>query len=167
MESLKLVLIGNSQVGKTSLLFQFCEGKFQPTTISTTGVDFRFATIYYKGEAIKLQIWDTAGQERFRTITSSYYRDCDGVIFIYDISNFSSFQQLSYWIKSVNENAPPNVSKMILGNKSDLENRKNVPTRDAKELATSLGAFFFEVSAKSGDNVEPAFQAFSQFIYQK
>ncbi|KAJ5067264.1 ras and ef-hand domain-containing protein [Anaeramoeba ignava] len=156
-KTLKVVLLGNSQVGKSCLLHQFCDGKFNRNTISTAGVDFRFSELVVRDQTIKLQIWDTAGQERFRTITSSYYRDADGVMVVYDITNRPSYDQIQYWIKDITSNGPPNIAKMIFANKNDLDTDRKVEKSEGEKLASSLNCSFFEGSAKTGENVGQAF----------
>jgi len=114
----KILLIGDSNVGKSSLLTRFSDDKFSEDIINTVGVDFKFKTLDIEGKKIKLQIWDTAGQERFRTVTSSYYRGAHGIIIVYDITNADSFKSVTAWIKDAEEGAPPDLEKSIVGNKS-------------------------------------------------
>jgi len=154
----KLLLIGDSGVGKTSLLLRFADNKFLDSFITTIGVDFKIKKMDVDGKAIKLQIWDTAGQEKFRTITSSYYRGAHGIIVVYDVTNKESFLHVKGWLSDIDRYAQGNikVQKMLVGNKSDLPNRE-VTFKEAKAFADSLGIKFAETSAKQSDNVMEAF----------
>merc|ERR1712071_723326 len=122
----KLLLIGDSGVGKTCVLFRFSEDAFNSTFISTIGIDFKIRTIELDGKKIKLQIWDTAGQERFRTITTAYYRGAMGIMLVYDITNDKSFDNIKNWIRNIEEHASADVEKMILGNKCDMNDKRQV-----------------------------------------
>uniref|UniRef100_A0A3Q3VQL0 Ras-related protein Rab-13 n=1 Tax=Mola mola TaxID=94237 RepID=A0A3Q3VQL0_MOLML len=143
----KLLLIGDSGVGKTCLLFRFSEDSFNTTFISTIGIDFKIRTIELEGKRVKLQIWDTAGQERFRTITTAYYRGAMGIMLVYDICNEKSFENIKNWIRNIEEHASSDVEKMILGNKCDMTDRRQV-SKDRGEKV-SLCSRFLETSAKS------------------
>jgi len=153
----KLVLIGDSGVGKSCLLLRFADDAFTESYISTIGVDFRFRTVKIDKKIVKLQIWDTAGQERFRTITSAYYRGADGIIMVYDVTSMDSFDHVNDWLKEVNRYASEGTCKLLVGNKSDRTIDKVVTTEQAKEFADELGIEFLETSAKSAKNVEEAF----------
>jgi len=155
----KLLLIGDSGVGKTSLLLRFADDKFLDSFITTIGVDFKIRKLEVDGKAVKLQIWDTAGQEKFRTITSSYYRGAHGIIVVYDVTSRESFSHVKGWLSDIDRYAQGNikVQKMLVGNKSDLQNRE-VTAKEAKAFADSLGIPFIETSAKMSDNVMEAFQ---------
>lgn len=153
----KLVLIGDSGVGKSCLLLRFADDAFTESYISTIGVDFRFRTVKIDQKTVKLQIWDTAGQERFRTITSAYYRGADGIIMVYDVTSGDSFEHVNDWLKEVNRYASEGTCKLLVGNKSDRTTDKVVTAEQAKEYADDLGIAFLETSAKSAQNVEEAF----------
>ncbi|XP_056134352.1 ras-related protein Rab-8B isoform X1 [Lampris incognitus] len=153
----KLLLIGDSGVGKTCLLFRFSEDAFNTTFISTIGIDFKIRTIELDGKKIKLQIWDTAGQERFRTITTAYYRGAMGIMLVYDITNEKSFDNIKNWIRNIEEHASSDVEKMILGNKCDMNDKRQVSKERGEKLAIDYGIKFLETSAKSSINVEEAF----------
>eukprot|EP00545_Synedropsis_sp_CCMP1620_P008158 CAMPEP_0119012936 /NCGR_PEP_ID=MMETSP1176-20130426/7707_1 /TAXON_ID=265551 /ORGANISM="Synedropsis recta cf, Strain CCMP1620" /LENGTH=211 /DNA_ID=CAMNT_0006965975 /DNA_START=54 /DNA_END=689 /DNA_ORIENTATION=- len=153
----KLVLIGDSGVGKSCLLLRFADDAFTESYISTIGVDFRFRTVKIEKKTVKLQIWDTAGQERFRTITSAYYRGADGIIMVYDVTSQESFDHVNDWLKEVNRYAAEGTVKLLVGNKSDRTADKVVEEEQAKEFADDLGIAFLETSAKSAKNVEEAF----------
>ncbi|XP_034294114.1 ras-related protein ORAB-1-like [Pantherophis guttatus] len=153
----KLLLIGDSGVGKSCLLLRFADDTYTDSYISTIGVDFKIRTIELEGRTIKLQIWDTAGQERFRTITSSYYRGAHGIIIVYDVTDQDSFNNMHLWLEEITRYASENVNKLIVGNKSDLSSKKAVDYTTAKEYADSLAVPFLETSAKNATNVEQAF----------
>ncbi|XP_062277495.1 ras-related protein Rab-8B-like [Scomber scombrus] len=160
----KLLLIGDSGVGKTCLLFRFSEDSFNTTFISTIGIDFKIRTIELDGKRVKLQIWDTAGQERFRTITTAYYRGAMGIMLVYDICNEKSFENIKNWIRNIEEHASSDVEKMILGNKCDMTDRRQVSKDRGEKLAIDYGVKFLETSAKSSLNVEEAFYTIGRDI---
>ncbi|EGR30169.1 ras oncogene family protein, putative [Ichthyophthirius multifiliis] len=153
----KLLLIGNSSVGKSSLLLRFSDNIFNECFLPTIGVDFKIRTFDIQGKAVKLQIWDTAGQERFKTITSSYYKGAHGIILVYDITDRQTFKDIDNWLAEADKNANENVVKLLVGNKIDLENKRQVSFDEGKELADSLGIKFIETSALTANNVENAF----------
>lgn len=153
----KLLLIGDSGVGKTCVLFRFSEDAFNATFISTIGIDFKIRTIELDGKKIKLQIWDTAGQERFRTITTAYYRGAMGIMLVYDITNEKSFENIKNWIRNIDLHSSTGVEKMILGNKCDLNDQRQVSKERGEELAIEYGVKFMETSAFASINIEEAF----------
>ncbi|KAI1235046.1 hypothetical protein IHE44_0002677 [Lamprotornis superbus] len=163
----KLLLIGDSGVGKTCLLFRFSEDAFNTTFISTIGIDFKIRTIELDGKKIKLQIWDTAGQERFRTITTAYYRGAMGIMLVYDITNEKSFDNIKNWIRNIEEHASSDVERMILGNKCDMNEKRQVSKEKGEKLAIDYGIKFLETSAKSSINVEEAFFTLARDIMTK
>uniref|UniRef100_A0A3B5B7M5 small monomeric GTPase n=1 Tax=Stegastes partitus TaxID=144197 RepID=A0A3B5B7M5_9TELE len=150
----KLLLIGDSGVGKTCVLFRFSEDAFNSTFISTIGIDFKIRTIELDGKKIKLQIWDTAGQERFRTITTAYYRGAMGIMLVYDITNEKSFDNIKNWIRNIEEHASADVERMVLGNKCDVNDKRQVSKDRGEKLALEYGIKFMETSAKANINVE-------------
>ncbi|VDP13986.1 unnamed protein product [Soboliphyme baturini] len=152
----KLLLIGDSGVGKSCLLLRFADDTYTDSYISTIGVDFKIRTIELDGKTIKLQIWDTAGQERFRTITSSYYRGAHGIIVVYDITDEESFNNVKLWLQEIERYACENVNKLLVGNKCDMTQKRAVEHDTAKEYADQLGIPFLETSAKNSTNVEQA-----------
>jgi len=160
----KLLLIGDSGVGKSCLLLRFADDTYTESYISTIGVDFKIRTIELDGKTIKLQIWDTAGQERFRTITSSYYRGAHGIIVVYDVTDQESFANVKQWLHEIDRYACENVNKLLVGNKSDLSSKRVVAYDTAKEFADNLGIEFLETSAKNADNVEQAFMTMAAQI---
>lgn len=160
----KLLLIGDSGVGKSCLLLRFADDTYTPDYISTIGVDFKIRTIELDGKTIKLQIWDTAGQERFRTITSSYYRGAHGIIIVYDVTDQESFNNVKQWLQEIDRYATGGVMKLLVGNKADLSDKKVVEYTVAKEYADSLEIPFLETSALSSTNVEQAFYTMARQI---
>lgn len=160
----KLLLIGDSGVGKSCLLLRFADDTYTESYISTIGVDFKIRTIELDGKTIKLQIWDTAGQERFRTITSSYYRGAHGIIVVYDITDQESFNNVKQWLQEIDRYACENVNKLLVGNKCDLTTKRAVETTAAKEYADQLGIPFLETSAKTSTAVEQAFMTMASEI---
>ena len=160
----KLLLIGDSGVGKSCLLLRFADDTYTESYISTIGVDFKIRTVELDGKVVKLQIWDTAGQERFRTITSSYYRGAHGIIVVYDVTDQESFDNVKQWLSEIDRYASESVNKLLVGNKADLESQKVVDTATAKAFADEAGIPFLETSAKSATNVEQAFMAMAAEI---
>ncbi len=173
----KLLLIGNSSVGKSSLLFRFVENVWDDNFVPTIGVDFviyflfniykiiqKLKTLEVNGKKVKLQIWDTAGQERFKNITASYYRGGNGVLVVYDITDRDSFENLNSWLIEIEKNANKNVYKLLIGNKCDLEDKRKVTYQEGKDFATSNGMQFIETSAKADTKVKEAFELLTQEI---
>jgi Ras-related protein Rab-1A len=153
----KILLIGDSGVGKSCLLLRFADRSFTEHYLSTIGVDFKIRTIQLDGKVIKLQLWDTAGQERFRTIVSGYYRDTHGIIFVYDITNVDSFNNIRMWLAEADRYTGSNVHKLLLGNKTDLIDQRQVSSETAKAFADNLEIPLIETSAKNAQNVEETF----------
>ncbi|KAI1789880.1 ras-domain-containing protein [Ganoderma leucocontextum] len=158
--NVKLLLIGNSSVGKSSLLLRFSDEQWLPEDESsaTIGVDFRVHKMDVKGKKVKLSIWDTAGQERFRTITSSYYRGAQGIILVYDVANRESFDALPKWFAELETYVSSAVVKIIVGNKVDKEYSRQVPASEGQAFATRMNALFVEASAKTAVGVQEAFR---------
>jgi len=163
----KFLLIGVSGVGKSCLLLRFADDTYTDSYISTIGVDFKIRTIDLDAKTIKLQIWDTAGQERFRTITSSYYRGAHGIIIVYDITDKESFDNVRQWLFEIDRYASENVCKLLVGNKSDLANKRAVEYEQSKAFADELNIPFLETSAKNAANVEQAFLTMAAQIKNK
>ena len=153
----KVLLIGNSSVGKSSLLLRFVDNQWSDLFVPTIGVDFKIRTMEIDNKNVKLQIWDTAGQERFKNITASYYRGAHGIFVVYDISDTVSFKNINNWLIEIEKNANKNVYKILVGNKCDLEDKRTVSYQQGKELAETYGMQFIETSAKSNTNVDEAF----------
>ncbi|CEG79597.1 Putative Ras-like protein Rab-8A [Rhizopus microsporus] len=154
---IKLLLIGDSGVGKSCLLLRFSDDSFTPSFITTIGIDFKIRTIELDGKRIKLQIWDTAGQERFRTITTAYYRGAMGILLVYDVTDERSFSNVRNWFSNIEQHASEGVNKILIGNKSDMEEKRVILTKQGQELANELGIRFMETSAKANIGVEEAF----------
>ncbi|EPS71971.1 hypothetical protein M569_02786, partial [Genlisea aurea] len=165
----KLLLIGDSSVGKSCLLLRFADDSYVDSYISTIGVDFKIRTVELDGKTIKLQIWDTAGQERFRTITSSYYRGAHGIIIVYDVTEKESFNNVKQWLNEIDRYANDSVCKLLVGNKCDLVDDKVVDTQTGKAngFADEHGISFLETSAKDSINVEQAFLTMAGEIKKK
>lgn len=159
----KLLIIGDSGVGKSSLLVRFADNCFSGNYITTIGVDFKIRTIEIQGERVKLQIWDTAGQERFRTITSTYYRGTHGVVIVYDVTAGESFANVKRWLHEIDQNCDV-VNRILVGNKNDDPERKVVLTEDARRFADQMGIKLFETSAKDNINVEEMFRAITELV---
>eukprot|EP01120_Amphizonella_sp_Union-15-10_P003899 TRINITY_DN1434_c0_g1_i1.p1 TRINITY_DN1434_c0_g1~~TRINITY_DN1434_c0_g1_i1.p1 ORF type:complete len:202 (-),score=30.01 TRINITY_DN1434_c0_g1_i1:34-639(-) len=162
----KLVVIGESGVGKSSLLVRYTSKTFSSKFVSTVGVEFHEKELLLNEQLVKLQIWDTGGQERFRTITNNYYRGSHGIVIVYDITNKESFDNLSTWI-SQPQYANTDATRLLVGNKLDLESLRQVPTDLAEEWAKNNGMHFCEASAKDASNVEQAFLTLAQLIHEK
>ena len=152
-----MLLIGDSGVGKSCLLLRFADDTYTESYISTIGVDFKIRTVDLDSKVIKLQIWDTAGQERFRTITSSYYRGAHGIIVTFDVTDQESFNNVKQWLSEIDRYANENVNKLLVGNKSDLEDKRVVDKATAQAFADEIGIPYIETSAKNATNVEEAF----------
>ncbi|URD73035.1 ras-related protein [Musa troglodytarum] len=154
----KVVLIGDSAVGKSQLLARFARNEFSVDSKATIGVEFQTRTLTIDSKTIKAQIWDTAGQERYRAVTSAYYRGAVGAMLVYDITKRQSFDHVARWLEELRGHADRNIVIMLIGNKSDLGSLRAVPTEDAKEFAQRESLFFMETSALESTNVESAFQ---------
>ncbi|CDQ81334.1 ras-related protein Rab-11A-like [Oncorhynchus nerka] len=161
----KVVLIGDSGVGKSNLLSRFTRNEFNLESKSTIGVEFATRSIHVEGKTVKAQIWDTAGQERYRAITSAYYRGAVGALLVYDIAKHLTYENAERWLKELQDHADSNIVIMLVGNKSDLRHLRAVPTDEAKALAEKHGLSFLETSALDSSNVELAFQTILTAIY--
>ena len=165
----KVLLLGDSSVGKTCFLLRYCDKSFQDVHLSTIGLDYRLKTITLKNNrTVKLQIWDTAGQDRFRAITKNYYKSANGVLLIYDISNLQTYENVKNWISQIREEANPNVIIYLVGNKIDLPKEKRVVNiEDGEKIAEEFEIKFKEASAKSGTNVNEIFEELVEQIDEK
>ena len=154
----KILLLGDSSVGKTCFLMRYTDNTFQEIHMSTIGLDYKLKNVQLDdGKMVKIQIWDTAGQDRFRSITKNYYKGAHGIILIYDITNKKSFENVRTWINQIKEEVSEKVSIILVGNKIDDEEHRVVATEDGEKIAKELGLMFFECSAKTGENIEHAF----------
>ena len=163
----KIVLIGDSGVGKTNILSRFINNEFSLTTQATVGVEFG-SKIIKKGEKlIKLQIWDTAGQERYKSITSAYYKGAKGALIVYDITNRFTFESVDKWVQDLNSYGDKNLTLLLVGNKSDLEDKRQIMKEDGEEKAKSFNLGFIETSACSGDNIDQAFDIMLKEVLKK
>lgn len=163
----KMIIIGDSGVGKSNIMTRYVKNEFRNDTKSTVGVEFGSKKITVGGIDTKLQIWDTAGQERYRSITSSYYKGSKGCFIVYDITNESSFQNVEKWFEETKRTAEKNLSVVLVGNKSDLEGERKVTKEMGEEKAKNLECPFFETSALSNINIDSIFQAMAENIYEK
>lgn len=161
LDVLKVIVIGDSTVGKTALLLKYVEGVYTSTTM-TIGIDFKNKNIEIDGKEIKLQLWDTAGQERFKTISVSYFRRAHGIALLYDVSNTQSFEHVPSWLDSVAQNTLRKVPLILIGNKCDLALK--VKVEEGKQMAKDNDVPFFLTSAKTGQGVEEAFTSLARMI---
>ncbi|XP_053348647.1 ras-related protein Rab-25a [Clarias gariepinus] len=163
----KVVLIGESGVGKSNLLSRFTKNEFNHDSRTTIGVEFSTRSVQLDEVTIKAQIWDTAGLERYRAITSAYYRGAVGALLVYDISKHLTYESVERWLKELYDHADPHIVIMLVGNKSDLTTSRTVPTDEAKAFADSKGLLFIETSALQSTNVEIAFLQVLTEIHKK
>eukprot|EP00475_Leptophrys_vorax_P026278 TRINITY_DN3699_c0_g1_i1.p1 TRINITY_DN3699_c0_g1~~TRINITY_DN3699_c0_g1_i1.p1 ORF type:complete len:209 (+),score=58.28 TRINITY_DN3699_c0_g1_i1:64-690(+) len=158
----KIVLLGDSGVGKSSLMLRFADDVFNESFVSTIGVDYRFRTVNIDGKRVKLHLWDTAGQERYRALTSNYLRGSHGILVVYDVTSKETLDHITEWMVSVNKWAGDTVTKVLVGNKADLEDKRQVSTAEGEEVARNMGMLYFETSAKTATNVDIVFMAEAQ-----
>ncbi|XP_022950001.1 ras-related protein Rab11A [Cucurbita pepo subsp. pepo] len=161
----KVVLIGDSAVGKSQILARFARNEFSLDSKATIGVEFQTRTLVIQHKSVKAQIWDTAGQERYRAVTSAYYRGALGAMLVYDITKRQTFDHIPRWLEELRSHADKNIVIILIGNKSDLEDQRAVSTEDAKEFAEKEGLFFLETSALESTNVESAFMTILTEIF--
>ena len=147
--TIKLLLIGNAFVGKTLIVQKFIDNTFSKSTMSTIGVDLQSKIIDINGKKVKYLIWDTAGEDRMKTMTYSYYRGCHVILLVYDVTNQKSFENVTTWVECVDKFAKSNVLRILVGNKTDLEDQRVISKEDGKKLADENGLKFYEISAKA------------------
>ena len=162
----KMILIGDSGVGKSNILLKYLKNEFQQNTKATVGVEFGTKTVEIDNKKIKVQIWDTAGQERYRSITSAYYKGAKGAFIVYDITRKGSFENIDKWIEDLKSNGDKNVSIMLIGNKSDLADKREVQTDEGIKKSEESKVAFLETSALNGENVAKAFEQIIEQNYQ-
>ncbi|KAF9679698.1 hypothetical protein SADUNF_Sadunf06G0041500 [Salix dunnii] len=162
----KIVLIGDSAVGKSQFLARFARNEFNADSKATIGVEFQTKTLSMDNKTVKAQIWDTAGQERYRAVTSAYYRGAVGAMLVYDMTKRQSFDHMARWLEELRGHADKNIIIMLIGNKCDLGSLRAVPTEDAEEFAQRENLFFMETSALEATNVETAFWTVLAEIYR-
>ncbi|GMH96871.1 hypothetical protein TrVE_jg13211 [Triparma verrucosa] len=154
----KLLLIGDSGVGKSCLLLRFADSTFTSAYITTIGIDFKIKNVEVGGKRVKLQVWDTAGQERFRTITKAYYKGAQGILMVFDVSNEDSFVNVTNWMEQIKDNASEGVKIILLANKVDVVAEERVVSKSmGEQLAAKFGVKYFETSAKDDHNVGESF----------
>lgn len=163
----KVLIIGDSSVGKSNILLRFSDNIFHDTFLPTIGVDFKIRNVTYNGKNIKLNIWDTAGQERFKTITSAYYKGSHGVILVYDVTDRESFNNIRNWMNETRKHAGTNIVRVLVGNKCDLSESRKVTTKEGQEFAESEKMLFFETSAKARINIEETFMGLTKLMFEQ
>lgn len=163
----KYIIIGDSCVGKSCLLLQFTDKRYEPLFDMTIGVEFGARSIQLNHQEVKLQIWDTAGQESFRSITRSYYRGACGALLVFDVTKRETFEHLQGWLDDARANCNVPITVMLVGNKCDLESKRQVPREEAQAFANEKGLSYIETSAKTAVNVDDAFISTAQMIYEK
>jgi small GTP-binding protein len=161
----KILIIGESSVGKSCILVRYSEDRFQDSFITTVGIDFKIRPVSVNGRRLRLQIWDTAGQEKFRTITRAYYRGSHGILLVFDVTDRASFEQTQAWMNSIGEHFSDPVSVILVGNKCDLD--RVVAVDEAEKFARQYGVRYFETSAKTGLNIDAVFLTMAEMIFEK
>ena len=163
----KIIVIGESRVGKTSLIKRYTKDQFGGVYLTTVGIDFQDKTIEIEDKKVKLQVWDTAGQERFRNVAKNYFQSSNGFLLVFDITDKESFQKLNdFWMDQLNMHAPKKAKSVLVGNKSDLAGQRQVSIEDAEEFAKNNNLKYYEVSAKDGTKVVELFFYLANEIYQ-
>ena len=163
----KIVLIGDTSVGKTNILSKYLTDEFDAKSKATVGVEFGVKNFKIENNIVKVQIWETAGEERYRSITNAYYKGAKGSLLIYDITNKKSFENVEKWISDLKANADEDISMILLGNKTDLEDKRVVTTEEGKNKAEFYNLTFMETSAFNGNNIQEAFNELITDIYKK
>jgi len=162
----KVVVTGDSGVGKTNIISRFTSNEFNIENKATIGVEFGHAELSVHDTKVKVQIWDTAGQERFRAVTRGYYRGAVGALMVYDITKGQTFKNVEKWMQELREYADPGIVIMLVGNKSDLKSNREVATEDAKSFAKKNSLLYIEASALDGENIKEAFQQTVNAIHE-
>ena len=162
----KVLLLGNSDVGKSSMLLRFVDSVWNDAFTPTIGVDFKVKTLEINNKRVKMQIWDTAGQERFRTVVSTYFRGAHGILLLYDVTNKDSFKNLENWLIEIEKNSNQKVLKILIGNKCDLTEDREITTEEGQTFANRNGMEFMETSAKMNTNVTEAFETLGKLMIE-
>ena len=163
---LKIIILGSSKVGKTSIINRYFNHEFNESMLSTIGIDFKTKYFKFDDKKLKFNYIDTAGQEKFRAISINYMKGTNGVILVFDITSKDSFELIKGWIDDINENAEANIGKILIGNKSDMPDSRQVDVEEAVELANGLGCEYFECSAKTGENINEALDEIAKLSYE-
>ena len=163
----KLIIVGDSNVGKTNIMSKYIHNQFNQHSKSTIGVEFGTKIVNIDNKKIKAQIWDTAGQERYKSITSAYYKGAKGALIVYDITNKFSFDSVDKWVQDLNSYGDKNITLLLVGNKSDLEEKRQILKENGEEKAKSFNLGFIETSACSGDNIDQAFVIMLKEVLKK
>ncbi len=163
----KVIIIGDSGVGKTNIMSKFLKNKFMEESKATVGVEFGSKLFDLNGHKIKAQIWDTAGQEKYKSITGAYFKGSKGALVVYDITQKSTYESLEKWVNDLKSAGDPKITIILIGNKSDLEENRQVSKEQGEEKAKSFGCAFLETSALSGDNIDKAFNMMVKEIFEK
>ena len=166
---LKIIILGSSEVGKTCILNRYFNNEFKENSLSTIGIDFQTKFFKFEDKKIKVNYTDTAGQEKFRAISINYLKSTNGVILVFDITNKESFELLETWMNELKENNKIDISKILIGNKLDLAEKREVQKEEAENFAKQIGCQYFEGSAKSGENINDALDEIASitFLYMK
>ena len=162
----KIMVLGESKVGKTSLIKRYTKDQFGGVYLTTVGMDFQDKIIEIEDKKVRLQVWDTAGQERFRNVTKSYFQSSQGLLVVYDITDKESFEKINFWVDNIKNNAPENAKLILVENKCDLANERKVSYEEGENYAKKFNIKFFESSAKDGTNVKEFFFYLANEIYQ-
>ena len=163
----KVILIGDSAVGKTNIMCKYLKGEFHENSKATVGVEFGSKLFNIEGHNIKAQIWDTAGQEKYKAITGAYYKGSKGAFIVYDITRRDTFDSVDKWINDLKLTADPKINIILIGNKSDLGDKREVLTEQGEEKARSFGCAFLETSALNGDNINKGFEMMISEVFKK
>ena len=163
----KIVLVGDASVGKTNIMSKYLKNEFHEDSKATVGVEFGAKQFTVEGHKIKAQIWDTAGQERYKAMTSAYFKGAKGAFIVYDITNKSSFESVDRWLNDLRVSADKNLTVIIIGNKCDLEQQRDVKKEQGEEKSKSNGVAFMETSALSGENIDKAFDKMVNEVFKK
>ena len=163
----KIITLGDSHVGKSSLIFKFIEDTFSSSYMSTVGFDLKFKTIKINNEEIKVMIFDTAGQERFRSLASNYIKKANGILLVYDISDKNTFLNIENWMTNIKEESSDTIPIILIGNKCDLDEQRKIQKEEGEQFANNNNLKFFETSCKDGDNVENCFIELTKQIIER